>query len=394
MCCRNIRNLNKKIALSAKADSVVAENPGQSLDELVAARKLNNDQRAQLLRKPQLQAQVTQLEEQLNQCRNITQELEDKFSKEKASLIEAHEAEVAQLKEDAAKQAGSADGKNMEDALMVISQFLHAAAAKRQSEDADSDEGRAFEGALLLVYQGDSASLSTIRSLIEGSDEKVPDVQGELLDYTFAQIKQSAMADAPALTEENDEPVDEPVETAEEPANESDANVPPTQTSTDPTIANAGMTELDDNTTVVDGTNGEMDSAAFAAPEQTSITDDAANAVAQANWDPEASMTTNGSGEGWVEVPRDPAETETGIAATPAAMQNVNSWAEEVAEEKPLVQAENDGFSEVKGRERGRGRGRGGRGDGRGRGRGRGDGFRGGQRRGRGAPRGGQAQQA
>jgi hypothetical protein len=86
-----------------------------------------------------------------------------------------------------------------------------------------------------------------------------------------------------------------------------------------------------------------------------------------------------------VQVPRDLAETETGVTATPAAtVQATNSWAEEVgaaatnADEKPAV--ENDGFSEVR-RERGRGRGgRGGRGEFRGRGRGGRDGHRGGGR--------------
>lgn len=120
------------------------------------------------------------------------------------------------------------------------------------------------------------------------------------------------------------------------------------------------------------------------------------------------------SGEGWVEVPRDPAETETGIAATPAALHNSSSWAEEVTADAAADQnaaVENDGFEQVvhhqnRGRGRGqraefRGRGRGvdqrgrGRGDrergdvdrrgGRGRGRGGVDtGFRGGSRGGRG----------
>jgi hypothetical protein len=104
------------------------------------------------------------------------------------------------------------------------------------------------------------------------------------------------------------------------------------------------------------------------------------------------------SGEGWVEVPRDPAETDTGVAATPAAMHNSTSWAEEVnadaaAEQK--TSAENDGFEQVV-HHANRGRGRGPRGDFRGRarggeyrGRGRGDRDRGdGERRGGGRGRG------
>ena len=67
---------------------------------------------------------------------------------------------------------------------------LHAAAAKRQTAEAESEEGRAFEGALLLVYQGNNASLTTLKNLIAGSDDKVTSTLGEPLDYTFAQIKQ------------------------------------------------------------------------------------------------------------------------------------------------------------------------------------------------------------
>lgn len=97
-------------------------------------------------------------------------------------------------------------------------------------------------------------------------------------------------------------------------------------------------------------------------------------------------------------VPRDPAETETGLAATPAAPGNTQSWADdhpEPAAEAPAaaIQAEGDGFQAVH-RHRGRGdreggfHGRGGRGGERGGYRGRG-GFRGeGRGRGRGGERG------
>ena len=47
-----------------KVDSIIAENPGVSLDDLVASRKINNDQKAQALKKPVLQVQLAQLEEQ------------------------------------------------------------------------------------------------------------------------------------------------------------------------------------------------------------------------------------------------------------------------------------------------------------------------------------------
>ncbi|EXJ61075.1 hypothetical protein A1O7_05228 [Cladophialophora yegresii CBS 114405] len=376
---KNIRNINKKISSSAKADAVVSENPGVALDDLVAQRKLNADQKAQILKKPALQAQLQQLEEQLSNFRAFAQELEEKAAKEKAHLIEAHEAEIAKVREEVTQVAEDTKEKAVEDALRTIIQFLHTAASKRQIEDAESDEAHAFEGALLLVYQGNDAALSTLKNLVYGTDDKVIDVHGEPLDFTFAQVKKSsAQSSAPEVEDKIAVP---------------DEDIPAPEAVTDSTVANAGLTELDDAVAVQAELNGaeavpDADIAS-AAPEQTSIDAGAANAIAE-EWDPQASAITDTSAtnDEWVQVPRDPAETDTGVTATPAAaVQATNSWAEEVGaaatnvEDKPA--AENDGFSEVR-RERGRGRGgRGGRGEFRGRGRGGRDGHRGGGRGGR-----------
>ncbi|KAJ9602009.1 hypothetical protein H2200_013568 [Cladophialophora chaetospira] len=378
---KNIRNLNKKISSSAKADAVVAENPGVSLDDLVAQKKLNTDQKAQIQKKPGLQSQLNQLEEQLANFRAFAQELEEKAAKEKSRLVEAHEGEIAKTKEEATQNVEGVKAKAVEDGLRVIVQFLHAAASKRQVEDAESDEARAFEGALLLVYQGNETALSTLKNLIYGTEDKVTDVQGEPLDFTFAQVKESSLQSAEDLLQSTDPDVEDEVAVP--------AESTPAEVGTDNTVAHAGLTELDDATTI-QATAYPIDSD-VPAPEQTSADDQAANAVAEA-WDPQASVITDNSAanDEWVQVPRDPTETETGLTATPAApVQATNSWAEEVgaaatnAEEKPA--AENDGFSEVR-RERGRGRGgRGGSGRGEFRGRGRGgrDGHRGGGRGGR-----------
>ena len=372
-----IRNVHKKLSSSAKADAVITENPGKSLDELVANKKLNNDQKNQILKKPGLQTQLAQLEDQLSQYRTFAQELEERFSREKATLAEAHEQEIAQLKEEIATQSQALKVKDIDEELKVISQFLHAAASKRQSEGADSDEGRAFEGILLQVYQGNDTALSTLRNLITGSEEKVNDTENTPLDFTFAQVKQAALTEAAELAAGGE---DEPA-------------VP--ESGTDPTIAHAGLTELDDTTAIPIRTNGRPQDDTTFAPQQVSTTAEAANAVAESSWNPDASMTTDASanGEEWVQVPRDPADTDTGLTATPAAPQT-GSWAEEVAttaaEEKP--RAENDGFEQVRGRHgEGRGRGRGSRGgDPRGDFRGRARGGRGGEnfRGGRGAMRG------
>lgn len=384
---RNIRNVHKKLSSSAKADAVVAENPGVSIDDLVAVKKLNQDQKGQLLRKPQLQIQLKQLEEQLANYKSFGEEHEERFAREKAKLVDSHKSEVEQAKHDALEEARITYEQKKEEDLLVLTQFLHAAASKRQTEAANTEEGRAFEGALLLVYQGNKMALTTLKNIVEGSEETVPDDKGAPLEFTFAKLKQASKDSAlPAEDEDDVEPA-APSENVEE---------TPAYTS-DPTVAHAGLTELED-TAPPPSTNGASVQETMTGPEQASIGAEAANAVAAANWDPQASVISNASagGDGWVEVPRDPAETDTGLTATPAAMHGNASWAEEVtegaaAEEKAAI--ENDGFEQVVHHQRGRGRGSDGRGRGgefRGRGgRGRGDGRGGGRGRGDGERRGG-----
>ena len=133
---------------------------------------------------------------------------------------------------------------------------------------------------------------------------------------------------------------------------------------TDPTVAYAGLNE---DTTVDLPVNGTA--AAEELPtllQQTSIDAGAANAVAEQNWDNKLSSITGG--DDWVEVPRDPAETENGVAATPAAMTSTQSWADDQPTAAPPVSAPaaaapsapvstNDGFHEVHHSRGGRGRG-------------------------------------
>lgn len=159
------------------------------------------------------------------------------------------------------------------------------------------------------------------------------------------------------------------------------------------------MTELEDTTAVA--TNGAVEDTGYAVPSQAGIDAEAANAVAESSWDKPQAVEEN------ITLPRDPAETDTGFQATPAA-DHTNSWAEDVPVEAPVVAAAepaNDGFEQVvhsrpnpgrgRGSFRGRGRGgegfrgRGGRG---GEGRGRGGRGRGGEWRGGRGGRGGQGQ--
>ncbi len=154
---------------------------------------------------------------------------------------------------------------------------------------------------------------------------------------------------------------------------------------TDPTVANAGMTEIDAGTDTA-LTNGHLEEA----PNNTThianadVADEAANAAGESQWDTGNGLSLSTSQE-WVQVPHDPVETETGFEATPAAANVTPSWADDQPEAQPEVPTQadpNDGFHQVQ-RHRGRGDrdggwrgrsgyrgGRGFRGDGRGRGRG------------------------
>ena len=168
---------------------------------------------------------------------------------------------------------------------------------------------------------------------------------------------------------------------------------------TDPTVANAGLTEIDTQPDQM--TNGITNHAdAPNIPIASSIDAGAANTAGGKNWEAKAGAS---GGDDWVKVDRNPAETDTGTDATPAALTNTQSWAEDVPTEAPTVSMEvptntsngaGDGFREVQHHRGGRGRGgehrsgerrgRGGfRGDREGGSRGRG-GFRGDRGRGRG----------
>lgn len=368
---------------------------------MVKQKKINSDQKAQILKKPQLEAQVAQLEEQQKNFNEFAQELEARFEKEKATIAQNHNAEIERLKEEAAQNSTGATEKKVKEALQVACQFLHAAAYQRQRDDVDESEKQAYEAVLFHLYQGNSTAIETITNIVEGKELNITEPSGDEIDFTFAQLKISAMttlsedqADAQGSAEtEAEAEAEAEAETETTPATE--------EVTTDPTIANASLTELEDTAAIPTSASEDnsQDDIPPAAPEQVSTTGEAANAVAENAWNPEASTATENTqtSEDWVQVPRDPAETETG--ALPAPQQSTSNWADEAgaaAEEKGSTPvSENDGFSEVR-RDRG-GRGRGGRGgrgfDGRGRGRGRGE-YRGRGGRGRGAPRGAPQAQA
>ncbi|KAH7410941.1 hypothetical protein BKA64DRAFT_368633 [Cadophora sp. MPI-SDFR-AT-0126] len=375
---KSIRNVNKKIANASKVDNIVAENPDKSLDDLVASRKINADQKAQLLKKPALQASLTQLEEQIAQYKKFDQEYKVKLQSEKAEFEKTHtersSKELEEAVSSAKSQAAAAAVKQQQDDLLLLSQFLKLAAIRRgEDEAAELEESKALEGLLAQVYAGDASAVAAMLNLIQGSSETVTSVTGEPLSVTYADLKTASLAQIPAVA-----PEAEQVETTEYPVE------------SDPTIANAGLTELD-APAVTELTNGHAEAAYDQGiPANSGFGDGAANAAAEANWDNNNDLSTS---QEWVEVPRDATETDTGVAATPAAPSNNQSWADAEPDSptQPIATPPaNDGFQAVeRNRDRGgRGNFRGGRG-GRGRGNFRGDGYRGRGRGGSGAPRGG-----
>jgi len=166
----------------SKLDAILAENQGVSLDDLVASRKINNDQREQATRKPALLASLAQLEEQIVQYKKIDADYQSRMTSERDSLTSSHKSEIESLKAQLQQEAEEKTKVELRKKLLTFSQFLRAAAAKRVIEDeVDTEESRAFEGVLLLVYGGDEKAVDAAEKLIEGADDAVPSVEGTLL---------------------------------------------------------------------------------------------------------------------------------------------------------------------------------------------------------------------
>lgn len=169
----------------SKVIEVVAANPNVSLDELVSTRKINADQKAQYQKKPALESQLAQLEEQLAQYKKFEQELQNKAVQEKEILQKGHSEELEKLRATLKDEAALEVKKTFREQFLTLSRFLRAAAARRQLPEDDSNElTKAFEGALLQVYGGDPSAVAAAEKLIEGSQDNVPSTDGEILSVT------------------------------------------------------------------------------------------------------------------------------------------------------------------------------------------------------------------
>ncbi|KAG9532680.1 hypothetical protein KCU93_g995, partial [Aureobasidium melanogenum] len=390
---KNIRNVTKKLNAMTKLDAILAENPGKTLDELLASRKINADQKAQASKKPALQSQLAQLEEQIAQYKKVDADYQSRMSAQHLQLTSAHQAELETLKGSLKEQLEKELNAALRQKLLTFSQFLRAAAAKRViEEEADTDESKAFEGALLLVYGGDDKAVDAVMNLIQGSDEQVPSVEGELLPVKYSQVKQAAVGFG-AFPGEETAQEEAPVESNDATAVQPEDTVP----SSDPTIAHAGLTEIGLNQPA------EEEKPIVVADDQiaeASIDDGSANKSAETQWDNAAATagTDQQLDDSFEMVPRPADETEA--VHEPAQPQSTSSWADQTSANATATEAaaENnnitnglastdaEGYQSVERRGGRGGQGRGGRG-GRGRGGPRG-GHRGNFRGGRGDGRG------
>lgn len=147
-------------------------------------KKINNDQKAQALKKPALQANVAQIEEQIIQYKQFAASYEERLVSQKTELEKAHKEEVASVREKAVAEADYASKDGLRKQLLSLSKFLCAAAAMRRSGDETSSDSHAFEGVLYQVYGGSQDAVTSMIKLVEGVDEKIVSVEGTELDIT------------------------------------------------------------------------------------------------------------------------------------------------------------------------------------------------------------------
>jgi hypothetical protein len=390
-----------------KVDSIIKENPNVSLDDLVASRKINQDQKAQALKKPQLQSQLANLEEQLAAYRKIDSDYQAQLAKEKDTLLTSHVQELDKLREETREDARQEAKKELRNHLLTFSRFLAAAANRRSRGDDTSPEARAFEGVLLLVYGGDKIAVDAAEKVITGSGDIVAGVDGSSTSITCKHHAKQRRLELMEIVERVRELTLQEIPVSSEHTWDDDT---PKNIESDPTIANAGLTELEDPTTaeLINGTSKISMEEESVAPPTASIDSGASNAAADSQWDPSRPGTQEDPlSESFEMIPRDAGDTKSSTptisdSATPkqswSDVPGGNSYAEPLSMTSSTANgaatsaSPNDGFHEVKHHHGGRGRSqsgqkgdRGGRGGSR-----RGSGsFRGGDRGGRGGPRGG-----
>lgn len=150
-------------------------------------KKINADQKAQALKKPALQAQVGQIEEQLYHYKQFAAQYEERLANQQAALEKTHLEELEAVRGNAVADATAASTRALREHLLTLTKFLCAAANSRHAGDTESLESRALEGVLFQVYTGGQDAVDSMMKLIEGSEESVVSVEGNALDMTCEQ---------------------------------------------------------------------------------------------------------------------------------------------------------------------------------------------------------------
>jgi len=141
------------------------------------------------LKKPALQTQLSQLEEQLAQYKKVDADYRSRTEAEieriQTSLTEKFEKEKADAIREIEEKAEADLKRSLHDNFLILSQFLRLAAARRAEEaDPTLDENLALEGLLLAVYGGDESAVSAMLKLAEGTDDLAQSTTGEQLQST------------------------------------------------------------------------------------------------------------------------------------------------------------------------------------------------------------------
>lgn len=131
-----------------------------------------------------MQANIVQIEEQIAHYKQFAAHYEARLASQKAELDNAHQKELDAFRERAVTEAVKASEKGFGERLLALSKFLCTAAVMRRSGDETSNEARAFEGVLYQVYGGSQEAVASMLKLMDGTEERVPSVEGGDLDIT------------------------------------------------------------------------------------------------------------------------------------------------------------------------------------------------------------------
>lgn len=303
---------------------------------------INTDQKVQIEKKPALQAQLAQMEQQLAQFQKVHEQYRSRAAADKAEW----EKSLEKAKEDAVSETKAGFQQSLKDSLLTLSQFLRLAAYRREeASEPESDESQAIEGVLLAIYAGDENAVSSMLKLVQGTDDKVFSVPGEELQTTcecldffffFLRVRERSI---PFLTRVAVSVVKTLATEYKTPLCEGAPQ--PDGAALEATVVDAAPAPAVDDEATAEiaageaSTVGEQDVSA-----NGSVTVDAASAVAESHCDTENGLSAS---QEWVDVkvPHESSEAETQPDASPlsppAATTQSKSWADDQPEQAALV---------------------------------------------------------